>query len=98
MLGEVDRRIFGAGGADVDPFTAVARYRPYVERELARGAPLAAMTHPMIGLFHGWPGARAWRRTLTVEAVRPGADVRVIDRALEAVVEAAGRRERAAVA
>jgi tRNA-dihydrouridine synthase A len=99
MLGEVDRRIFAVGGArDVDPFEAVSRYRPYVEQMLARGAPLASMTHPMIGLFHGWPGARAWRRTLTVEGVRPGAGTSVIDRALDAVLEATARRERAAVA
>jgi tRNA-dihydrouridine synthase A len=96
ILGAVDRRMFGEAGPDVTPFEAVERYRPYLARELARGTPLAAMTHPMIGLFHGWPGARAWRRILTVEAVKPGAGLGVIDRALAAIGEAAQRRERAA--
>jgi len=43
------------------------------------------MTRHMLGLFHGRPGARAWRRILTVEGVKPGAGLEVIDRALAAV-------------
>jgi tRNA-dihydrouridine synthase A len=85
LLGAVDRRLFGEPGADIDPLEAVRRYRSYVVEQAARGAGLPAMIRPMLGLFHGAPGARAWRRTLTVEAVRPGAGVEVIDRALEAV-------------
>jgi tRNA-dihydrouridine synthase A len=94
ILGEVDRRIFGAAGPDVGPFEAIERYRPYLERNLARGVSLAAMTHPMIGLFHGWPGARAWRRILTTLAVKPGAGIAVVDEALGAIAQAAERRER----
>jgi len=37
------------------------------------------------GLFHGRPGARTWRRILTVEGVRPGAGAEVIENALRAV-------------
>jgi tRNA-dihydrouridine synthase A len=84
ILAQADRRIFGAG-ADVDPFVAVAAYREYVAAELARGAHLAGMTRHMLGLFHGRPGARAWRRILTVEGVKPGAGLEVIDAALGAV-------------
>jgi tRNA-dihydrouridine synthase A len=88
LLGEVDARIFGAG-EPVDAVAAVERYRSYVERELARGTHLAAMTRHMLGLFHGRPGARAWRRILTVDGVKPGAGLEVIDRALAAVVGSA---------
>jgi tRNA-dihydrouridine synthase A len=84
ILGEADARIFGEG-ATVTAAEAVARYRPYVLRELARGTHLAAMTRHMLGLFHGAPGARTWRRILTVEGVRPGAGIEVVDRALAAV-------------
>jgi tRNA-dihydrouridine synthase A len=85
ILGEADRRLFGAG-ADVSASEAVERYRPYIARELARGTHLAAMTRHMLGLFHGAPGARSWRRILTVEAVRPGAGLEVVDAALAAVL------------
>jgi tRNA-dihydrouridine synthase A len=84
ILGEADRRIFGAG-ADIDPFAAVAAYRDYVASELAKGTHLAAMTRHMLGLFHGRPGARTWRRILTVEGVKPGAGLGVIDDALSVV-------------
>jgi tRNA-dihydrouridine synthase A len=84
LLGEADARLFGAP-AVVTPDQAVARYRPYIARELAAGTHLAAMTRHMLGLFHGTPGARAWRRILTVEGVRPGAGLEVVDAALAAV-------------
>lgn len=89
ILTEADARIFGEGEA-VDPFAAVIAYKDYVASELARGTHLAAMTRHMLGLFHGRPGARAWRRILTVEGVKPGAGLEVIDRALEQVVRSAG--------
>ena len=84
LLGQADRRLFGAG-EDVSPQAAVLAYRPYVQAELARGTPFHAMARHMLGLFHGRPGARAWRRILTVEGVKPGAGVEVLDRALEPV-------------
>jgi tRNA-dihydrouridine synthase A len=84
LLGAVDAAIFREG-ATIDGFGAVERYRPYVARELARGTHLAAMTRHMLGLFHGAPGARTWRRILTVEGVKVGAGLEVIDRALAAV-------------
>jgi tRNA-dihydrouridine synthase A len=87
ILGQVDRRFFGAAG-DVDPREAVEAYRGYVARQLATGTHLAAMTRHMLGFFHGEPGARTWRRILTVEGVRPGAGLEVIDRALAAVTPA----------
>ena len=95
LLGEVDRRVFGLEVEDVDSFEAVERYRPYLARELAAGTHLAAMSRHMLGLFHGLPCARAWRRILTVEGVKTGAGLDVVDRALEAVrVALASREER----
>jgi tRNA-dihydrouridine synthase A len=84
LLGEADARLFGEGEV-VTPAEAVARYRPYMARELAAGTHLAAMTRHMLGLFHGSPGARTWRRILTVESVKPGAGLEVVDAALAAV-------------
>ncbi|MBC6980325.1 tRNA dihydrouridine(20/20a) synthase DusA [Caulobacter sp. 17J80-11] len=86
LLGEADRRMFGAG-ADVDPFQAVEAYRPHIAARLAEGQHLAGITRHMLGLMHGRPGARAWRRILTVESIRPGAGLEVLDRALAAVAD-----------
>jgi len=90
ILGMADRDIFGEGEA-VEAAEAVVRYRDYVASELARGTHLAAMTRHMLGLFHGAPGARAWRRALTVDGVKRSAGLEVIDRALEAVLSAQDR-------
>ena len=91
ILGQVDRRVFGAGD-DVDPFEAVERYRPYMARQLAGGVHFAAMGRHMLGLFHGQPGARTWRRILTVEGVKAAAGLEVLDAALAAVLGAQDER------
>jgi tRNA-dihydrouridine synthase A len=36
----------------------------------------------MLGLYHGLPGARAWRRTLSDARLLEGADERLLARAL----------------
>lgn len=91
ILGSVDRLIFGEGET-VDPFEAVERYRPYMVGRLAAGCHLAGMTRHMLGLFHGRPGARSWRRILTVEGSKAGAGLEVVDAALAAVAEAGARK------
>ena len=104
ILGQADRRFFDPAAEDVDAFEAVERYRPYMADRLAEGVHLPAMARHMLGLFSARPGARAWRRILTVEGVRPGAGLEVLDRALAAVtrrpdieadVEADGQRRTA---
>jgi tRNA-dihydrouridine synthase A len=97
LLGEADRRLFG-DGVDVTAETAVAVYLPYVRAELAKGTHLAAMTRHMLGLFHGQPGARSWRRILTIEGAKAGAGIDVIERGLAALAEAAERRAEAVAA
>ena len=81
LLCSVDRLIYGET-QDKDPLAAVSAMIEYAEAELARGTRLSAVTRAMIGLFHGCPGARAWRRVLSADAVKPGAGPEVIERAL----------------
>ena len=93
ILGQADRRLFGAATADVDAFEALERYRPYMTARLEQGVHLPHMTRHMLGVMHGRPGARAFRRILTVEAIRPGAGLEVLDHAIEAVRDAEARME-----
>lgn len=85
IMGEVDRRLYGEDTADVSPWQAVETYMPYLEEKLSEGVKLSHMTRHMLGLFHGRPGARSWRRILTVEAIKPEAGLEVVERALAAV-------------
>lgn len=96
ILGQADRRLYGADTTDVDAFAALDRYRPYIAARLEEGVRLPAITRHMLGLMHGRPGARAFRRILTVESIRADAGLEVLDRAAEAVREAEARREEAA--
>mgnify|MGYP002804142712 CR=1 FL=1 len=96
LLGQADRRIFGEAVEDVDAYAAIERYRPYLVARLSEGVALPAMARHMLGLMHGRPGARAFRRILTVESIGPNAGIEVVDRAVEAVREAESRRSEAA--
>jgi len=80
LLADVDARLFGGALRDLDG--VVENYLVYVERGLRDGVPLHAMTRPMLGLFNGRAGARQFRRHLSENATRPGADVCTLRAAL----------------
>ena len=87
LLAEADRRFFGDTRSAPTRHQVVAAFLPYVERQLARGVSLSAMTRHILGLFQGRPGARAWRRYLSEQAHRPGAGVEIIEAALREAPE-----------
>ena len=92
MLAEIDPVLRGetpGPGTLGTALAAVEAYRPYIAARLAEGVPLHRMTRHMLGLFNGMPGARAWRRTLSVHANREGAGLDVLDAALAMVIEPA---------
>src|SRR5579871_2780166 len=60
----VDPLLFGETARFRSPKQAAAALMPYVEREVARGTRLHAITRHLHGLFHAVPGARAFRRHL----------------------------------
>jgi tRNA-dihydrouridine synthase A len=63
--------------------------RPYIAEHLASGGRLHQITRHMLGLFHGQPGARGWRRVLSERASRDGAGLEVLDLALDQVLATA---------
>lgn len=85
LLHEVDSRIYGAEAEEISPLDIVERMKPYIARQLAEGVWLQNITRHMLGLFHGMPGGRLWRRVLSEEASRPGAGLDVLDKAAEQV-------------
>ena len=87
LLADVDARFFGGEAGDV--VRAVDSYVDYVGRQLSLGVPLNAMTRHMLGLFHGRPGARLFRRHLSENATKAGANTGTLRAALAFV-----RRER----
>jgi tRNA-dihydrouridine synthase A len=92
---EVDPLMFGAHAPFADAKDVAAALIPYIEGELARGTRLAAITRHLLGLFRGVPGARAFRRYLASEAVKPGVGAAVLIEAL-ALIGACAREPAAA--
>jgi len=84
----VDPMLFSAPAPFATPKDAAEALLAYIAREVAAGTRLAAITRHVLGLFHGVPGARAYRRHLAVHAVRPGADESVFAAALALVRDA----------
>lgn len=87
MLAAADHRLFGDPAEDRTRTDIVRAMLPYVERERSAGVPLQRITRHMIGLFHGIPGGRAWRRFLSENAHRAGAGTEVLETALGFVEE-----------
>jgi tRNA-dihydrouridine synthase A len=65
LLSAFDARYFGEGGAPETRLEVVEAIVPYAERHVAAGGSLRQITRHMLGLYHGQPGARAWRRALS---------------------------------
>jgi tRNA-dihydrouridine synthase A len=85
----VDPLVFGAPAPFATAKAAAEALIPYVERQLARGTRLYAIARHLLGLFHAVPGARAFRRHLATEGVKPHADARVLRQALALVPDTA---------
>jgi tRNA-dihydrouridine synthase A len=86
LLG-VDPAFFGAAAPVASAKEAARALIPYIERELAKGAKLSNITRHVLGLFRAVPGARAFRRHLGTEAVKPDAEARVLEDALALVLD-----------
>jgi tRNA-dihydrouridine synthase A len=84
----VDPQIYGAPAQFTSARLAALALVPYIERELARGVRLHAVTRHLHGLFHAVPGARAFRRRLAAATV-PGADAALLIDALALVLDGA---------
>jgi tRNA-dihydrouridine synthase A len=61
---------------------------PYIERELAQGTRLHAITRHFVGAFFSVPGARAFRRHLAEHGTRREAGVTVLRDAITKIGEA----------
>ena len=59
----------------------------YIDSEIATGTGLHSITRHLLGLYHGCPGAKAWRRYLSENANRPDADSSVVKTAFTRIKE-----------
>jgi tRNA-dihydrouridine synthase A len=81
MLAAADATMFGKPHPMSNRHQVVDALVPYMERQLAEGVPLKAMTRHLLGLYLGEPGAKRWRRVLSEQAHRPGAGAELLHHA-----------------
>jgi len=84
MLADVDRRLFGATEAPPSREAVVTAYIAYATKVIAQGARTPMVARPLVGLFRGCPGSRAWRQAVTrvMQAQSPIMELATIARQL----------------
>ncbi|NHK26920.1 tRNA dihydrouridine(20/20a) synthase DusA [Parvularcula flava] len=89
MLSQLDEKLLGLTGETASRRAVVEAMATYIDQQAGRGVRPHNVARHMLGLFHGQPGARRWRQTLTVEGTRPDADASVLLRSLDELPAAA---------
>ena len=92
LLAGVDRVLFGDTAPPPERSEVAGRYLAYAKRQ--RDARLGELVRPLLGLCHGVPGARRWRRTLGELAHRRDATVDAVARACALLMPSAEPRFR----
>ncbi len=78
LLAEVDQRIYGEAAPVKSRHEILDAYLPFVEQCLTEGVPLKAISRHLLGLFHGVPGGKRWRRYLSENAYRADAGIHTL--------------------
>ncbi|CAI8285848.1 MAG: tRNA-dihydrouridine(20/20a) synthase [SAR92 bacterium MED-G29] len=82
LLASVDQQFYGSNAPIKSREKIAEEFLNYVDNELAKGTRLQAMTRHILGLYHGMPGARQFRRHISENAYKPGATIDVLTTAL----------------
>ena len=85
LLSTVDKEIYQQSGSVISRDEILQQYIEYIESQLARGIYLSHMSRHILGLYQGQQGARAYRRLLSEQAYKPGADIQVVKQAMQLV-------------
>jgi tRNA-dihydrouridine synthase A len=80
-----DPELFGETAPHTTMKQVFEAMMPYIESQLAQGTRLHSITRHFVGAFHAVAGARAFRRHLAENGVRPGAGVNVLRDAIALV-------------
>lgn len=84
ILATVDQDIYSANHPVKSREKIAEQFLDYIDNEMSKGTKLHAMTRHILGLFHGMPGARLFRRHISENAYKPTATIDVLTTALKA--------------
>jgi tRNA-dihydrouridine synthase A len=83
ILSEVDKRFYGDDRSPSSRHDIVQLLIPYIHAQIKAEGRLNSVSRHILGLFHGEPGARNWRRYISENVSRPDANENVILEALK---------------
>ncbi|MCB1485454.1 MAG: tRNA dihydrouridine(20/20a) synthase DusA [Hyphomicrobiaceae bacterium] len=98
LLAEVDRRYYDPTASIVTRADALSGLTGYVATHLGKGGRLSNITRHVLGLYHGRPRGRLFRRHLSEQGIKPGADERVLMEAMAIAEGAMGTQQTGAAA
>lgn len=85
LFAAVDQKFYGESRAVKSRHEIITQYMPYVAQQLTTGARLADLLKPVVGLFQGMPGAKAWRTYINESPENKQDGVEVLRQALKLV-------------
>lgn len=85
ILNTVDQLFYNDPGKQHSRQQILEQYMDYASQQLECGVSLHTLIRHILGLFHGQPGARHWRRTLTENSRAGLGDINTMRQAMQAV-------------
>jgi tRNA-dihydrouridine synthase A len=78
MLAQVDEALFGMDSPLKSRDDVIAELLPFAEQHIAQGGQLNHVTRHILGLYHGVPGAKKFRRHLSENAYKKEAGISIL--------------------
>jgi tRNA-dihydrouridine synthase A len=78
MLAQVDEALFGMDSPLKSRDDVIAALLPFAEQHIAQGGQLNHVTRHILGLYHGVPGAKKFRRHLSENAYKKEAGISIL--------------------
>ncbi len=96
VLAQADHQFFAQEPSHLRRAEVLRALLPYVERHIENGGRLHNVARHILGIYHGEPGGRAFRRHLSENGVGREAGVHVLEQAIAIAEDARHKRDRLA--
>ncbi len=78
LMADIDRLIYHSDEEKVSRAQVIQQYANYVEQQMIQDVPLIHLTRHVLGLMHGCPGAKNFRRVLSENAWKKDQDASIL--------------------
>jgi tRNA-dihydrouridine synthase A len=87
IMSQVDSELYGSAIDTLTRDEVLEQYIEYVDRNIESGVRLNHMSKHIVGLYHGEPRSRLFRRHISENAHKPGKGSEVLRLAYESMVD-----------